>query len=52
MQEKVQNEEQAEANTHLVSPPVDIHWSVAAAVSAVTSLGMLRIVCAVLWLIK
>lgn len=36
----------------MVSPPIDIHRSVAAVIAAITSLGMLRIVCIILWLIK
>jgi hypothetical protein len=38
----------------MVSPPINIHWSVATVITAmaVTSLGMLGILCVIMWLIQ
>jgi hypothetical protein len=46
-------EEEEEENTYIVSPPINIHWSVATVITAmaVTSLGMLGILCIIMWLI-
>jgi hypothetical protein len=47
-------EEEEKKGTYMVSPPIDIHWSVATIITAmaVTSLGMLGILCIIMWLIQ
>jgi hypothetical protein len=52
----IQQEEKKkeEKNAYMVSPPINIHWSVATVITAIaaTSLGMLGILCIIMWLIQ